>query len=201
MKTASSLISAMQTRALAWIEQRDPPSEDTLDVPDNCLGTLVKQAYAEQTVLGWNSLFRGFWVKSWRLAQEEQFRMYRSREMTDTGERWAARAQMGFFDTFELVWQLRNNDEHGSDRDTQRLIRLTKAKRAIRRLYTAGEDLLYAERHPFRDLIDDLLLQPVQMQELWIDKTTAYLRKAFQRQRARPRGQPAITNFFARLHE
>jgi hypothetical protein len=81
------------------------------------------------------------------------------------------------------------------------LIRLTKAKRAIRRLYTAGgEDLLYAERHPFRDLIKDLLLQPVQMQELWIDKTTAYLRKAFQQQRARPRGQPAITNFFAQVH-
>jgi hypothetical protein len=93
----------MQIGALAWIEQRDPPSADTLDVPDNCLGTLVRQAYKEQTTLGWNSLFRGFWVKSWRLAQEEQFRMYRSREMSDTGERWAARAQMWFFDTFELV--------------------------------------------------------------------------------------------------
>ena len=29
----------------------------------------------------------------------------------------------------------------------------------------------------------------------------AYLRKAFQRVQARPRGQPAITNFFHRLHE
>jgi hypothetical protein len=124
MKTATSLISAMQIGALVWIEQRNPPSApsvDALEVPDNGLGTLVRQAYMEQTALGWNSLFRGFWAKSWRLAQEEQFCLYWSREMNDTGERWAGRAQMWFFDTFELVWHLRNNDKHGSDCDTQRL--------------------------------------------------------------------------------
>ena len=122
IKTASSLISAMQMGAEAWIEQREPPSAESLDVPNNRLGNLVRQAYAEQTALGWNALFRGFWVTSWRLAQEEQFRMYRSREVNDTGERWAATAQLWFFDTFELVWQQRNNDKHGSNRDTQRLI-------------------------------------------------------------------------------
>ena len=127
--------------------------------------------------------------------------MCRSRELNDTGERWAVTAHMWFFDTFELVWHQRNNDEHGSDRDTQRRIHLATCERAVRRLYITGEDLSYAEQHPFRDPIEDLSLQPVQMQELWINKTTVYLRKAFQRQRVRPRGQPAITNFFAQLHE
>ena len=94
--------------------------------------------------------------------------------MNDTGERWAAMAQMWFFDTFELIWHQRNEDEHGFDRDNQRRIRLTKCERAVRRLYTTGKDLSYAERHPFRDPIEDLLLQMVQIQELWIDKTTAY---------------------------
>jgi hypothetical protein len=78
---------------------------------------------------------------------------------------------------------------------------MAKCERAICRLYDKGEDLSYAERHPFRDAIEVLLLQPVNAQELWIDKTEAYLRKAFQQARARPRGQPAITIFFSRLHE
>jgi hypothetical protein len=111
-----------------------------------------------------------------------------------------ANAQMWFFETFEALWVIRNEAEHGNNRETERLIRLTKCERAVRRLYEKGNDLPYAEQHPFRDQIDDLLQQPVQMQELWIDKTTAFLCKAFQRQQARPRGQLAITNFFARLH-
>ena len=170
---------------MAWAEQCDPPPVESLNLPTNKLGDLIRLAYAEQTALGWNVLFRGFWVTSWRLAQEEQFRMYRSREVKDTGEIWAARAQLWFFDTFEALWASRNEEEHGNDQDMERLIRLTRCD---------------TERHPFRDPMEDLLQQPVQMQELWIDKTTAFLRKAFQRQRARPRGQPAITNFFARLH-
>jgi hypothetical protein len=35
METASSILSAMQTGALAWIEQREPPNVDVLDIPDN----------------------------------------------------------------------------------------------------------------------------------------------------------------------
>ena len=82
----------MQLGAMAWIEQREPPSAESLEVLNNRLGNLVRQAYAEQTEMGWNALFRGFWVTLWRLAQEEQFRMYRSREVNDTGEWWAATA-------------------------------------------------------------------------------------------------------------
>ena len=185
---------------MAWIEQRDPPAVESLDLPVNRMGKLIRQAYMEQTSLGWNVLFRGFWSTSWRLAQEEQFRMQRSRERQDIGELWAASAQVWFFDTFELLWKLRNDAEHGHDSESQRLVRLEKCKRAIQRLYKAGAELTYAERHPFRDEMDDLLHQPIPMQELWITKTIDYLSTAFQRQRDRTKVQPAITNFFARLH-
>jgi hypothetical protein len=56
------------------------------------------------------------------LAQEEQFWMYRSRELQDTGEQWAAKAQMWFFDTFKTIWIIRNDAEYGLDRDQQWLI-------------------------------------------------------------------------------
>ena len=200
MKTAKPLISAIQIGAIAWIEGKEPPAVETLDLPESRLGALIGKAYAEQTLLGWNVLFRGFWVNTWRLAQEEQYRMNRSRELQDTGENWSARAQTWFFETFEAVWDQRNTDEHGADEETQRRICLKKCEQAIQRLYYAGKDLLYGDRHPFRDSIEDLLQQPVNAQELWIGQTEAYMSKAFQRARVRLKGQLVITNFFTRLH-
>jgi hypothetical protein len=161
---------------------------------------LTERAYHEQCDLGWNVLFRGFWTKSWRQAQEEEFAHMRGRELQDTGERWAAKTQLWYYDLFEFIWGLRNADEHGADFDTQRLIRVSKCERAIRRLYDKGNELPYAERHPFRDPIELLLQQPVSNQELWISKTGGYIEKALKRARARPRGQPAITTYFTQLH-
>jgi hypothetical protein len=45
------------------------------------------------------------------------------------------------FHLFDLVWVLRNADEHGSDLETQRMIRLAKCERAIRRFYHTGASL------------------------------------------------------------
>jgi ribonuclease HI len=198
-KTSKIIITALMTGSLAWIERRPIPSVESLLLPDNTIGRLVEKAYLEQEQLGWNVLFRGFWTTSWRLAQEEEFRNMRSRELQDTGDQWAAKAQLWYYHLFEFIWGLRNADEHGADIDTQRLIRLSKCERAIRRLYDKGENLPYAERHPFREPIESLLQQPVQNQELWISKTGGYLVKASKRARARPSGQPAITTYFTRL--
>jgi hypothetical protein len=147
----------MQTGAITWVEGRTTPDVNTLDLPASPLGDLIRKAYKEQTSLGWNVLFRGFWTTTWRIAQEAQFSMYQSRELQDTGEQWSARAQRWFFETFDLLWGLCNADEHGANDDKQRLIRISKCERAIRRLYDKGDVLPYAERHPFRDAIEDLL--------------------------------------------
>jgi hypothetical protein len=200
VKTAPEIICALMTGSLAWIEGRPTPHVDTLLLPDNEKGRFIAQAYREQEALGWNLLFRGFWTQSWRQVQEEELRTMRGRELHDTGERWVAKTQLWYYDIFELIWGLRNADEHGADIDTQRLIRISKCERAIRRLYNKGEDLPYAERHPFRKPIEDLLQQPVSNQELWISKTGSYLVKASKRARASPRGQPAITTYFTQLH-
>jgi ribonuclease HI len=95
-KTSKSLIAALQAGATAWAKQRELPTVDSLNLPENRLGNLIWQAYTEQTSLGWNVLFRGFWVTAWQLAQEEQFCMYRSWEVQDTGEIWAAHSQLWF---------------------------------------------------------------------------------------------------------
>jgi hypothetical protein len=103
IKTSTHIIRALQTGSLAWLEGRPCPTIDTLLLPDTELGRLITQAYSEQSDLGWNVLFRGFWTETWRKAQELELRHMRGREMMDTGERWAAKAQMWFYDLFELI--------------------------------------------------------------------------------------------------
>ena len=116
----------------------------------------------------------------------------------DTGERWSGRAQMWFIAFFESLWALRNEDQHGCDADTERLIRVSKCERAIRRLYDKGEKLPYWEQHPFRAPIEDLLSTSVTDQELWISQTERYLPKVLRRIRKRGKiKQHAMPEYFA----
>ena len=197
MKTSVLLLTAIKTGALAWIEGKEIPPVEDLALPDTAIGRMIAKAYSEQSSLGWNVLFRGFWTSTWRRAQELEFQKLICRDRQDYGDRWAGRAQLWFFELFEYVWGLRNADEHGTDDDMERLIRRTKCERAIRRLYESGEKLPPFEQHPFRDPMESLLSKTTADQELWITKTEAYLTKAHNRVRTRPPGQTALTHFFA----
>jgi hypothetical protein len=181
-KTSHLIIDALRAGALVWIDGNPAPAAGTLHLPKTPSGQLVHQAYAEQTSLGWNLLFRGFWTFSWRTAQEyELSHCPFTPEFQDNGARWAGRAQIWMFDLFEVAWGLRNATEHGAGPDTQRMIRLAKAERAIRRLYRAIDKLPPHERFPFSDPTEDLLATSVSTQERWVSLTEAYLPKAFKR--------------------
>jgi hypothetical protein len=181
-KTSRSVIQALHSGALAWIEGQAIPDVEALNLPDSTLGKLVHKAYVEQTSLGWNLLFRGFWSISWRTAQEYEFsHSTLQRERSDNGESWASRAQVWMFDLFDLAWGLRNDNEHGANPETQSAICSAKCERAIRRLYHAGESLPLHERHPFRDPWEDVLSKPLCDQERWVSMTEAYLPAAKRR--------------------
>jgi hypothetical protein len=79
----------------------------------------------------------------------------------------------------DVARRLRNATEHGADPDTQRMIRLAKSERAIRRLYRAIDDLPPHERFPFGDPM--ILATTVSTQERWVSDTETYLPKAFKR--------------------
>jgi hypothetical protein len=181
-KTSRSVIQALHSGALAWIEGQAIPDVEALNLPDSTLGKLVHKAYVEQTSLGWNLLFRGFWSISWRTAQEYEFsHSTLQRERSDNGESWASRAQVWMFDLFDLAWGLRNDDEHGANPETQSAICLAKCERAIRRLYHAGESLPLHERHPFRDGMEDVLSKSLCRQERWVTMTEDFLIAAMRR--------------------
>jgi hypothetical protein len=118
-------IQSLRLGARAWIDGHEIPAVSTLYLQDNGVGRLVRQAYLEQTELGWNVLFRGFWSTSWRLAQEAEYRNSSySKDYQDTGGRWAGKAQGWFNSLFEHIWEVRYKAEHGSDPFSEKMIRL-----------------------------------------------------------------------------
>jgi hypothetical protein len=72
-KTSRPLIKALRCDALAWIEGREIPDVEGLRLPNSHMGKLIQKAYVDQTSLGWNLHFRGFWAISWRQAQDYEF--------------------------------------------------------------------------------------------------------------------------------
>jgi hypothetical protein len=203
-KTAPSIIDAsIHAGATAWIITGSSiPTLESLNLPDSCIGRLIAVAYSKQTSLGWNAFFPGLWTMKWRFAREAHLNIITNRGPYNTGESWSGKAQNWFFDLFELLWGLCNEQEHRADPESQTLIRRTNCERAIRRLYHQGSSLPYGEKHLFCTDIDELLAQPVLNQELWISKTEASLPGAFSRSRKSAKDcQPLLTAFFKRLHE
>jgi hypothetical protein len=99
----------------ACIDCNPAPANGTLHLPKSPLGQLVYKAYAEQTSLEWNLLFRGLWTISRRTAQEYEYSHCQfTLDFQDNGASWAGRAQMWMFDLFEVAWGLRNATEHGA---------------------------------------------------------------------------------------
>jgi hypothetical protein len=184
----------------AWVNDKPAPTSESLQIPANTIGNMVKFAIAAQSDLGWNVLFRGFLPDNWRKAQAYYQESLGPRDGSITSEKWTCNLLEWIYDLFDLVWGLRNADEHGAEPETQRLIQQAKNERAIRRLYDKGLSLPYCERHPFRQPMAILLASSVCDQELWITQTEWFLPRALKRAKKRiDSNQRALTEFFPRV--
>ena len=191
--------------ATHWLRGETVPAVGDLHLPDCEVGTTVKRAYLEQTCLGWQTFFRGFWSVTWGKAHDahiraqdltEQREHHKSRRLT--GDIWAAKAQHWIFSYFETIWKIRNRQEHGDDDETQRRISLDKCNRRIRAMYAQNAALPDGEQHSFKHDIETLLQKTLADQELWIAITTPILLKALRRVATLPPGQKLMTNYFVR---
>ena len=199
-KTDASVSAAVLTGVKAWLSQVSIPSVQSLDLPDTQVGKFVEKAYHEQGLIGWNLLFRGFWSKSWRLAQETALIEVPNRSFTDNGESWARLVQKWFFDLFEEVWSLRNVVQHGRDITAQEEIRHKQLSITVRRLYRQGSKLPFTERLPFQEDLESLLSRPARDLEHWVNLTTSFLPNAYRRVSNSISNQTSLDVFFKSSH-
>ena len=189
---------------MAWVQGKGTPALSEFHLPDSTLGRLVACAYQEQSEIGWNLAFRGFFSHSWRAAQEIYLAHESSRgeepcRYARDGTMWMASLVSWIFDTFTEVWTMRNLIEFGADPEEQRRKRLALCERAIRRLYSVGSSLPVNEGYPFKLDIPSLLSKRLDVQEQWITNTERFLPGALKRVAERKlNGQQTLTAFFSR---
>jgi len=206
--TSKDVTHAMITGALHWLRGEDAPPVESLALTDSVVGHLTRDAYSEQTTLGWRTFFRGFWSTKWRQAQDAHLI---AKEISDTqehqgprrltGATWALKAQSWFFSYFEKIWNIRNRQEHGEDEATQRRISLEKCARTIRAMYRKNQELPHGEKHAFKDDIESILGKTLSAQELWITLTKPLLMKALRRVATLPPGQQLMSNYLVPQQE
>jgi hypothetical protein len=101
--SAQLLAEAMYAGAWAWIRGEQIPPPETLDTSDDAAGSLILQAFEEQSTLGWNVFYRGFWTSTWRMAQEAYGAKVGKNGSFETGESWSGKALNWFFDFEEYL--------------------------------------------------------------------------------------------------
>ena len=198
--TDEAIVHAMYTGARAWIEGHAIPTAEELELPNSEIGRLTAVAYDDQTTIGWHTFFRGFWASSWRLAQEEAYRVAPWRkDQYDTGQSWSSRTIRWFLDLFETVWHCRCKTQHGGTKEEQLLARSETADRSIRRLYDDGKNLSHIEQALFCDEMDALLAKPLADKEHWVQQVNRQLPKALRRdEKLLSKRQHAITKYLVR---
>jgi hypothetical protein len=198
-KTDASIVKAMHTGLLAWIEGRDIPTVDDLDLPDTEIGRLTGEAYSDQCHLGWSTFLRGFRPVSWRKAQEAVFRNLPPwrLEKRDNGVSWSAWTINWFVSFFEKIWKHRNDTQFGVTPEQVLLQRTKLADRGIRRLYRVGRLLSDVERQPFQLSLTAMLAQPIATKESWVQQTDRRMPSALWRDKRRAKyNWSAITAYF-----
>jgi ribonuclease HI len=200
--TVNAIGDAILLGARAWLAGEPIPDIEVLNLRKDSIGQLIRQAYAEQTSMGWNVLFRGFWSSTWSKAQD---RHYDDRRYADnnkmSGDIWLGRTISYFFESvFEPIWELRNKSNAGEDSIDKIRIRSFKVDRTIRRLWKECLPLPYEDRRVVCfSTLSEVLTMTLYERETWINATTSFLPKARARLRARGNDQRSITEFFPRI--
>ena len=143
-------------------------SADTIDhqrYPDR-YQTLIHS----QNSLGWGQLFKARWSKHWRELQEAYRLRSQAQELPHAGEKWVLYLGRILIHQWLKVWELRNAERHGRDKEEQSRIRRQIMTTALFDLYTYKTKVCPSDRSLFHDSVDDHLARHpnISQVEEWI---------------------------------
>jgi hypothetical protein len=74
---------------------------------------IIKDALREQNAIGWTNFYKGRMSKKWERVQHQHYQSTKPKK-TDT-HRWATSIIAAMWNGFLLMWEDRNDDQHGRD--------------------------------------------------------------------------------------
>jgi ribosomal protein L32 len=98
---------------------------------------IIKLALKEQNAIGWTNFYKGCISKKWEQVQHQHYKRAMPKK-TDT-HRWATAIISSMWQGLLLMWEDRNNDQHGRDSIKQIGKEREKLLQKINQLYTQKE--------------------------------------------------------------
>ena len=113
---------------------------------------IIKLALKEQNAIGWTNFYKGRISKKWEQVQQQHYQRTKPKK-TDT-HRWATSIISAMWQGLLLMWEDRNNDQHGRDNIEQIGKEREKLLQKIDQLYTQKESIDPEDRRLYHKPVD-----------------------------------------------
>mmetsp|Transcript_6236 Transcript_6236/g.17580 ORF Transcript_6236/g.17580 Transcript_6236/m.17580 type:complete len:210 (-) Transcript_6236:28-657(-) len=130
------------THALKSVLSGSPPP-DPSDFPTE------SQLISMHQELGWQQLFFGRFVKSWRHLQEQHLHTVPHRKSHHKGTTWVTGITKILWTHVHNNWTLRNDARHGHDQETKEQKCIEQAQREIVAIYSTRTEVMPRDRACF----------------------------------------------------
>ena len=133
---------------------------------DTALNTLINQAFASQSRIGWDNFARGFISKDWEKCIAHHYSLYHKGDITLSSDRWAIKLVQQLHEYGLRAWNHRNSIIHG-EADSNYITK-DELRKQVERCYELKEFLGNEYEGLFATPKSTRLKQKTQTIRLWI---------------------------------
>ena len=130
----------------------------------------LKQVIAKQNQIGWNQFFLGRFCWEWSDVQDAYYAVQRAqgKKNKHTGARWQTAIIGELWKQWDVVWEARNKDVHGSDATARQQAITRKVRRDLRALYDSRNHMEPREQALLFDILEAHMEQPTWVIKNWM---------------------------------
>ena len=157
---------------------------------------IIKLALQEQNNIGWTNFYKGRMSKKWEQVQQQHYKKTKPKK-TDT-HRWATSIILAMWQGLLLIWEDRNNDQHGRDTNEKFGKEREKLLQKIDQLYTQKESIDPEDRRLYHKPVENWNEETNKKMREWINLAEPLTRPTTKtgKRRKVDKRQPSIGSFF-----
>jgi hypothetical protein len=150
-KTDPKLVHILLAGIRSYFDSCSPPHLEFADYPQ-----VYHQLAINQTTVGWGHLIPSRIISSWDPIQHDyMYRTYPSVKFDP--DAWHRKLLHPMLIDCHTLWTIRNGEQHGTDKKTQRITRLVQLERDLLSIYKFEPEVLASDKDLFDTPIDELL--------------------------------------------
>ena len=189
------------TKAIRQWLVHDPSSDVSFQMSVEGYTSAVRRVIFQQNAIGWDHIFQGRFSVSWGALQDDYYA--RQARITDTelkcitGNYWQAMVIEIIWRQWFQLWNIRNNDLHGADKNAKAQAERQEVERALRDIYDIKMQLEPSVQQLLCKDITDNFSKPVWYNRNWLAIHAPLAYASLKRAKARAiQGVRSIRSYF-----